>query len=82
MTRDDMIDNLRSKVCTVTFTKINGEERVMECTLMESAIPESKRPKDDDSGVQRTINVISAFDVRKADWRSFRVENVKEFVCQ
>ena len=81
MDRETMVEQLRSKVCTVTFTKVNGEERVMECTLMDSAIPESKRPKDDSTGVQRTINVISAFDVRKADWRSFRVENVKEFVC-
>lgn len=82
MNREDMVEKLRQQVCTVTFTKVNGEERVMECTLVEDMIPESKRPKTDNEGVQRTIDVISAFDVRKADWRSFRVENIKEFVCQ
>ena len=32
-TRDGLIDMLRSNVVVVTFTKVNGEERVMTCTL-------------------------------------------------
>lgn len=78
MTREEMVDALRQKVCTVTFNKVNGEERIMECTLVNDMIPENLRPSDDE-GVQRTLDVIRAYDVRAAGWRSFRVENVTNF---
>lgn len=79
MTREDMVEALRAGYCTVTFNKVNGEERVMDCTLKEDYIPEAERPKTDDDGVQRTIDVIRVYDVRAAGWRSFRVENVTNF---
>jgi len=44
-TREQLQDLLRSGTHTVTFTKVNGEERVMPCTLVESYIPESEKPK-------------------------------------
>ena len=74
--RGEMVDMLRQQICQVKFIKINGEERDMQCTLKEDLIPEDKRPKDDDSGVQATIGVIKVFDVDQQDWRSFRVDNV------
>lgn len=82
MNREEMIDSLRESVCTVKFTKVNGEERLMECTLKNEIIPESMQPNnEDDNGVQRTLDVIRVFDVRAAGWRSFRVENVLEFTA-
>jgi hypothetical protein len=79
MNREEMVDALRAGIATVTFNKVNGDERVMECTLNEDFIPEIARPKTDDEGVQRTIEVIRVYDVRAAGWRSFRVENVTNF---
>lgn len=79
MTREDMVDALRAGKCTVTFTKVNGEERVMDCTLKEDLIPVELRPKTDDEGVQRTIDVVRVYDVKAEGWRSFRVENVQNF---
>lgn len=82
MTRDEMLDALRQGVSTVTFTKVNGDERIMECTLRSDMIPEDHLPKTDTNltdGLDRTIDVIRAYDVRAAGWRSFRVENVKSF---
>ena len=38
-------DMLRMSTVTVTFTKKDGEIRVMTCTLAESSIPEQHRPK-------------------------------------
>jgi len=79
MTREEMVDALRAGVCTVRFTKVNGEERLMECTLNEQNIPPAQRPQTDDIGVQRTLDVIRVFDTKADGWRSFRVENVLEF---
>lgn len=79
MNREEMVDALRQGVCTVKFTKVNGDERLMECTLLSDMIPENLQPKDDDTGVQRTLDVVRVFDVRAAGWRSFKVDNVIEF---
>lgn len=81
MNREEMVDALRERICTVKFTKVNGEERLMECTLKNDIIPENMQPKDDDTGVQRTLDVVRVYDVRAAGWRSFRVENVLEFTA-
>jgi hypothetical protein len=82
MTRDQMLDALRQNVCSVEFTKVNGDKRLMECTLRGDMIPENHLPKTDANltdGLDRTIDVIRAYDVRAAGWRSFRVENVTNF---
>lgn len=84
MTRDEMIDALRNGLCTVTFEKINGEERVMDCTLSMDMIPPDHQPKTDGNlaeGIERTIDVVKAYDLRAAGWRSFRVDKVKTFVA-
>lgn len=81
ITREMMVDKLRGTNCRVIFTKINGEERDMECTLKESSIPANAKPKnqDDDDGLQTMLKVIKVYDVKAKGWRSFRVENVKTF---
>ncbi|MEL0120441.1 MAG: SH3 beta-barrel fold-containing protein [Opitutae bacterium] len=76
MTRDEMQAALAKGVCTVVFTKLNGEERTMHCTANTEFMPEDKRPR---SAIDGRNHVISAYDVRIADWRSFRVDSVKEF---
>jgi hypothetical protein len=80
ITREMMVNKLREGKCRVLFTKINGEERDMECTLEEVYIPDSAKPKNqDDDGLQTMLKVIKAYDVKAQGWRSFRVENVKTF---
>ena len=63
---------------TVTFTKVDGTERVMRCTTSPHLIPEDKQPigtllreVPEDGGVLRV------FDLDVNDWRSFRVGSVK-----
>jgi len=63
----------------VTFFKINGEERVMRCTLDEEHIPQEKHPKGTGKGTSDAT--ISVFDLDKQDWRSFRFDSIKEFEC-
>ena len=76
MQRNEMIEQLRQRECRVIFTKVNGEERDMVCTLNTDMIPEEHAPK---GPAEYDVVVIRAFDVNKQAWRSFRVENVISF---
>jgi hypothetical protein len=81
MTREDMLVHLRSGVCRVVFTKVNGEERDMRCTLVRDMIPNDYAPKTthDDDAVQPSLDVIRVFDLNAGGWRSFKVANVTKF---
>jgi len=71
MKRDILIKNLQKQVMKVTFTKVNGEERVMECTLQEHMIPET-----DPANHKENKEVLPVFDIDKGAWRSFRLDSV------
>jgi len=76
-TRDGLIDVLRSNVVTVTFTKVNGDERVMTCTLLSEHIPNAPTTNGQVVVKETSSNTVSVWDVNANGWRSFRVENVK-----
>lgn len=76
-TRDGLIDMLRSNVVTVTFTKINGDERVMTCTLLSEHIPNAPTTNGEVVVKETSSNTVSVWDINASGWRSFRVENVK-----
>ena len=72
--REELIKRLRNNATTtVTFTKVDGTKRVMNCTLMEGYVPvmesisERKENKD----------VVVAYDLDKGAWRSFRVDSIQ-----
>ena len=50
--REEWVSQLRTNICEVTFTKVNGDNRVMTCTLREDLVPPVASHADD-SGVQR-----------------------------
>lgn len=82
MTREEMIENLHKGVCTVTFDKVNGEKRVMRCTLSEGFLPAPE--KAEAQGVltemkQRSQSVLPVWDVDLNEWRSFRIDSVSLF---
>lgn len=81
MTRNEMIEQLQVQKCRVVFKKINGEERDMVCTLMETILPKAKKEDPLTQKKVRAINeeTIVAWDVGKDAFRSFRVENVVSF---
>jgi len=76
-TRDGLIDMLRHNLVTVTFTKVNGDERVMTCTLISEYIPNAPITNGKTVIKETSSNTISVWDVNASGWRSFRVENVK-----
>jgi len=76
-------EDLQSKILEVTFNKKDGEERVMTCTLMSSAIPPERRPKPLAEGEEPKVknpDLQSVWDIKAEGWRSFfwsKVTSVK-----
>lgn len=82
MNREEMLALLRSGVCQVVFTKVNGEERNMRCTLVRDMIPTDQTPNSVEATPdteQPTSDVIRVFDLNANGWRSFKVANVTKF---
>ena len=71
-------EELNKGICEVTFTKKNGEERVMPCTLVFDHIPEEHHPKGTGSQ-HNSQETIAVWCMDKEAWRSFRVDSVKSF---
>ena len=63
---------------TITFTKKDGTERVMKCTLVPEQLPpvvvkegaESKPRKESETSIR-------VYDIEVKDWRSFTIRSVK-----
>ena len=66
---------LRTSVLDVTFTKVDGTERVMKCTLNEEFIPQTNRSES-----TRKVNpeVCAVWDMENQAWRSFRWDSLKK----
>lgn len=81
MNRQEMIEELIQRDCRVIFTKVNGEERDMLCTLQADVIPSLKEadPLKEKVGRAMSEHTVVAWDINKEAWRSFRVENVLSF---
>lgn len=77
MSRKELIEQLYGHVLQVTFTKVNGDNRVMDCTLIPEMLP-TPRVVESDTKVTRKVNekTISVWDLNAKGWRSFRVDNV------
>ena len=75
--RDDVVNDLKGGIVRVTFTKKNGDERVMECTLKTQYLPEIT----DSVGSNKEVNpdVVNVWDLEKDGWRSFRLDSVRAF---
>jgi len=63
---------------TITFTKVDGTERVMKCTLEASKLPpvvikEDAKPRKETTSTK----ALRVFDVEKKEWRSFTIKNIK-----
>jgi len=71
---------LQTSVCTVTFTKKNGDDRVMKCTLDEQYFPVVQKEATEVAPVRQKSNeALSVYDVDAQGWRSFRYDSIKRF---
>lgn len=67
---------LKEREVVISFTKKDGTEREMRCTLLESVIPMDKMPKN--TKKVKSDESLAVFDVEKSDWRSFRWDSVQK----
>lgn len=70
-----------NKIVEVTFTKVDGSIRVMPCSLDSSVVPPAPAPKvlaecEVPKIKKHNPNTMSVFCTDKAEWRSFRIDNV------
>ena len=71
MNREILIKNLQKQAMRITFTKVNGDERGMDCSLQEHILP----PTNPDNRKENE-EVLPVFDINKGEWRSFRLDSV------
>lgn len=69
----DILADLRSNICEVTFTKANGDERTMICTLIPDFLP--TREAVTNVGPQY-IDQVVVWDLEANAWRSFKPSRV------
>jgi hypothetical protein len=71
-------DILSVSEAKITFTKVDGTERVMKCTLEANKLPpvvikEDAKPRKETTSTK----ALRVFDVEKQEWRSFTIKNIK-----
>lgn len=80
----DIVGMLSERVVTVKFKKVDGSERTMQCTLLQSMIPQvTKTASENNTTIkERKENdaVVAAWDVEAEGWRSFRVDSIIEIL--
>lgn len=79
-TKEVLLDLLSKELVEITFDKLNGDERIMSCTLQESYLPPTSK---EDSFSQKKIRnleekTLVVWDINAQAWRSFRYDRVKK----
>jgi hypothetical protein len=74
--KKSFVNMLENNVVSVTFTKVNGEERLIKATLMPSAFKDYQFVNPNQ---QKHPEVCAVWDLECNEWRSFRFESIKEF---
>jgi len=73
-TKEYLRARLQAGIVRVTFNKVNGDRRIMTCTLQDKYLPssvfQSARPEPKDS--------LAVWDLNANGWRSFRLDKVIE----
>ncbi len=62
---------------TVTFTKADGTDRIMKCTLEEDKLPKVV-VKEGATPRKESTTSMRVFDLEKNEWRSFTIKKVKQ----
>jgi hypothetical protein len=77
-TRIDLKNQLEQNVMVVDFTKLNGDKRVMTCTLREDMKPVATKVDPMSTKKVREVSdaVVSVWDVNAEGWRSFRYDRI------
>lgn len=80
--REQLMNELKRSVVEVTFTKVNGEQRIMHATLDPRFLPQNTNYNhlEEQHAKPEHVNIIACWDMQAQGWRSFRVDSV--IYCQ
>lgn len=65
-----------NKYLVVDFTKVNGDTRIMTCSLHPDVVPVPVFESLSVKKRHRTMEVMSVWDTNKQDWRAFKLASV------
>jgi hypothetical protein len=76
---------LSNTVSTVVFTKIDGTERELKCTLLPEYLPaksvvEGQQLLTESLPRKENPDILAVWDMERNGWRSFRTDSVKAVV--
>ena len=73
-TKQNVAELARNGIIRVTFTKTDGTERVMVCSLMDQFLPVMM--EDVEVVTKDNPNVLAVIDLDARNWRSFRINSI------
>lgn len=72
-----LVGILKTNEVTVVFTKKDGTERVMRCTLNPEVLPKQEVTEDKKPRKKADSN-LAVYDLEMKGWRSFVIKSVKK----
>jgi hypothetical protein len=75
LNRAELTERLVENVIEVHFKKVNGDLRIMHCTLKSDLIPSNDEYESQSEDGKDSHRMI-VWDVEKSGWRSFRLDSV------
>lgn len=78
MNKDELLDLLHNNVANITFTKVNGDVRVLKGTLLDQYLPQKEVETIAETQTRKATNdnVVVTWDIENDGYRSFRVDSV------
>ena len=80
--RETLLEILHSREATVKFRKLNGDVRIMRCTLKFDLLPEQVQNKllAEEKEEEKIPNdtLVTVFDLEEQGWRSFKIDRIIE----
>jgi hypothetical protein len=77
--RDAVLVDLKQHTVEVKFKKVNGEDRVMRCTLLKNHLPVSEEQfetLEEEHKKPENLNTVVVWDLENNGWRSFKIDSM------
>ena len=79
MTREKITKSLHDGICEVFFTKADGSERTMHCTLNPKFAPSMPEMVEEAVRKNKNPDAIAVWDTDFDAGRAFRIDKIIEF---
>lgn len=77
VSKEFYVNFLKQGIYTAVFTKRDGTERVMKCTLKSSLLPETQVVEKEK--LEYSDDQVRVWDLEAEAWRSFKISNLVSF---